>query len=101
MKLWAIFRFELAYQVRRAWVWLIFAALAVFSFLVQRDNSLAEALYQDFFVNSPFAIAKTTVAGGLIWLLLATTVAGEAAARDVGTRMYPLIYTASVSKLEY
>ena len=27
MKLWGIFRFELAYQARRAWNWLIFAAL--------------------------------------------------------------------------
>jgi hypothetical protein len=101
MKLWAIFRFELAYQLRRVWPWLIFATLAVFSFLVQRDNSLAEALYQDFFVNSPFAIAKTTVAGGLIWLLLGATVAGEAGARDVGTRMYPLVFTTPIRKLDY
>ena len=66
-----------------------------------RDGSLAEVLYDDFFINSPFAIAKTTVFGSLVWLLVAGAVAGEAGARDVATGMHPLIYTAPVSKAEY
>ncbi|MDQ3244246.1 MAG: hypothetical protein M3Q09_10995 [Gemmatimonadota bacterium] len=66
-----------------------------------RDGTLAEALYDDFFVNSPFAVAKTTVVGSLIWLLVAAAVAGEAAARDVATGMSPLSYTVPVSKAEY
>ena len=61
MKLWGIFRFELAYQVRRAWPWLISAVLAVIAFLMTRDATLSEALYEEFFLNSPFAVAKTTV----------------------------------------
>jgi ABC-type transport system involved in multi-copper enzyme maturation permease subunit len=101
MKLWEIFRFELAYQVRRTWPWLIFAVLVVVAFLMTRDGSLAEALYEDFFLNSPFAVAKTTVMGSLIWLLVAAVVAGEAAARDVATGMHPLTYTVPVSKTEY
>ena len=101
MKLWEIFRFELTYQVRRAWPWLIFAVLLGLSFLMTRDASLAEALHDDFFANSPFAIAKTTVFGSLIWLLVAAVVAGEAAARDVATGMHPLTYTVPVSKAEY
>ncbi len=36
-----------------------------------------------------------------IWLLIAPAVAGEAAARDVDTGMYPLAYTSPVSKAEY
>jgi len=101
MKVWKLFRFELAYQARRIWPWLIFAALGVFAFLMTRDASLAEALRDDFFVNSPFAIAKTTVTVSLIWLLVAAVVAGEAAARDVATGMHPLIYTAPVGKAAY
>ncbi|HEX2095104.1 MAG TPA: hypothetical protein VHG28_22075 [Longimicrobiaceae bacterium] len=101
MKFREIFRFELAYQVRRAWAWLIFAALLVFAFLMTRDGTLAEALYDDFFLNSPFAIAKTTVTGSLIWLLVGAAVAGEAAARDVATGMHPLTYTAPVSRAAY
>lgn len=101
MKLWEIFRFELAYQARRAWPWLFFAVLIVLNFLMTRDATLSEALHEEFFVNSPFAVAKTTVFGGLIWLLVAAVVAGEAAARDVATGMHPLTYTAPVSKADY
>jgi ABC-type transport system involved in multi-copper enzyme maturation permease subunit len=101
MKFREIFRFEFAYQVRRAWPWLFFAVLIIFAFLMTRDGTLAEALYDDFFLNSPFAIAKTTVTGSLIWLLVAAAVAGEAAARDVATGMHPLTYTVPVSKAEY
>jgi ABC-type transport system involved in multi-copper enzyme maturation permease subunit len=101
MKLREIFRFELAYQVRRAWPWLFFVVLLVISFLLTRDASLSEALYDDFFVNSPFAVAKVTVVGGLLWLLIAAAVAGEAAARDVAAGMHPLTYTLPVSKAEY
>ena len=38
--------------------------------------------------------------GSLIWLLVAAAVAGDAAARDVQTRMHPLTYTAPVSKFD-
>ena len=101
MKLWEIFRFELTYQARRPWPWLICGVLVAFAFLMTRDGSLAEALHDDFFLNSPFAIAKTTVFGSLIWLLVAAVVAGEAAARDTATGMDPLTHTAPVSKAAY
>jgi ABC-2 type transport system permease protein len=95
------FRFELAYQARRVWPWLVLVVLAGLSFLMTRDGSLAEALLDDFFVNSPFAIAKTTVVGGLGWLLMAAAVAGEAGARDVATGMHSLTWTTPVGKTAY
>ena len=101
MKFWEIFRFEFTYQIRRIWIWLFVAVLVVFAFLMTRDGTLAEALLDDFFVNSPFAVAKTTVMASLIWLLVAAVVAGEAAARDVATGLYSLIYTAAISKAAY
>ncbi len=101
MKLWGIFRFELVYQVRRIWPWLFFAVVLVLSFLMARDTSLADAMYEDFLVNSPFAIAKTIVLGSLFWLLVAPAIAGEAAARDLATGMHPLAYTVPVRKAEY
>jgi ABC-2 type transport system permease protein len=101
MRFWGIFRFEFAYQVRRPWPWLMSGALLVVCFLMTRDAALADALYDDFFVNAPFAIAVSTVVGGLLWLLVAPVVAGDAAARDVATGMYPLIYTAPISRAEY
>ncbi|WP_192579106.1 ABC transporter permease/M1 family aminopeptidase [Fibrisoma limi] len=53
------------------------------------------------YINSPFFLILATVFTGVIWLLSAGTIAGQAAARDVQTRMYPLVYTTPVSKLEY
>ncbi|AHM58684.1 putative membrane protein [Flammeovirgaceae bacterium 311] len=101
MKFREIFRYELAYQLGRVWTWLFIAVLLVLSFLMTRDGSLSEVLYAEFFLNSPFSVAKTTVFGSLIWLVMAAAIAGDAAARDVATGMYPLIYTTTLSKREY
>ena len=101
MKLREIFRFELAYQIRRPWPWLAFAVLVVFSFENTRVGMLPVTLSQDFILNSPFIITVVTVFSCLVWLLVASAMAGEAAARDVQTGMYPLTFTTSVSKAEY
>ena len=96
-----IFRFEFDYQIRRVWVWVFIAVVGAFAFLVTRNGFLAEALREDFFLNSPFAIAKATVVSSEIWLVVAAAVAGEAAARDVRAGMHPLTYTAPVRKADY
>jgi ABC-type transport system involved in multi-copper enzyme maturation permease subunit len=101
MKFLEIFRFEFAYQLRRPWPWLFAVVLLALSFLVTRDGSLSAVLYSDFFLNGPFAIAKNTIVGGLVWLIMAAAIAGDAAARDVATGMYPLAYTAPISKVHY
>jgi ABC-2 type transport system permease protein len=97
MKFREIFRFELAYQIRRVSTWVYFAALFGFGFLIMRAGTPEEGV----FLNSPNFVAFFTVMGGVIWLLLAGSVAGDAAARDVETRMDPLTYTAPVSKTDY
>ena len=101
MKLLGIFRFELAYQLRRPWPWLCMAVLVVFAFMNTRVGVVPVTLPQDFILNSPFIIAVVSVFSCQIWLLIAPAVAGEAAARDVHTGMYPLTYTSPVSKTEY
>src|SRR5687768_13986387 len=101
MKLLGIFRFELAYQLRRPWPWLCMAALLVFAFVNTRVAVVPVTLPQDFILNSPFIIAVVSVFSCQIWLLIAPAVAGEAAARDVETGMHPLIYSSPISKTEY
>jgi hypothetical protein len=85
-----IFRFEFVYQARRVRTWLYFAVLFVVAYLLR-----------DGVVNSPFAIAQETILAGLLWILMAPAVAGSAAARDVQTRMHPLVYTTPISKTDY
>jgi ABC-type transport system involved in multi-copper enzyme maturation permease subunit len=98
MKFREIFRFEFAYQVRRVSTWLCFTVLFVFAFWMMVASKPTD---EDVLQNAPFGIAFATVLGGAIWLLIAASVAGEAAARDVQTRMHSLTYTAPVSKAEY
>ncbi|MDQ2669647.1 MAG: hypothetical protein M3Y31_03370, partial [Gemmatimonadota bacterium] len=101
MKLLGIFRFEVAYQLRRPWIWLSMAVLAVFAFFSTRIAIVPVTLPQDFIINSPFIIASVTVFSCQIWLLLTPVVVGEAAARDVHTGMYPLTWTSPISRSEY
>ncbi|NDK55690.1 ABC transporter permease/M1 family aminopeptidase [Pontibacter fetidus] len=51
--------------------------------------------------NNTFHITAITVIGGLIWLVMAAAIAGEAAARDVQLQIHPLTYTAPVTRLQY
>ena len=101
MKFLEIFRFEFAYQIRRISTWLYFAVLAVIAFLFISENYSYDARDGEFFVNAPFIIANVMVFGSLMWLLAAASVAGDAAARDVQTRMFSLIYTTPVSKAQH
>src|SRR5690606_36764048 len=101
MKLRQFFRFEFSHQMRRLWYWLIFATLFAVAFLLTRDGSLAEALRDEVFVNSPFSIAKSTVVGGLLWLVVAATIAGEAGARDDAAGIFPLTYTSPMSRSQH
>ncbi len=101
MKLLGIFRFELAYQMRRPWPWLSMAVLVVFALQSTRVAIVPVTLTQDFILNSPFIIAVVTMFSCQIWLLIAPAVAGEAAARDVHTGMHPLTYTSPISRAEY
>jgi metallo-beta-lactamase class B len=71
MTAWEIARREVARQVRRPSTWLAFAALVIVAFLLVRGGSVSGARSTDFFLNSPFVVAIITVAGGLIWLLVA------------------------------
>lgn len=101
MKLREIFRFEFAYQLRRVSTWLVFAILVLIPYLFVRGSFLADALYADFYINSPFIIASATVFCSLLWLVMGAATAGEVAARDVESGMHPLTYTAPVRRAEY
>jgi ABC-2 type transport system permease protein len=100
MKLREIFRFELVYQARQVRTWLYLAVLLVVAYLVM-ENFANDARNGGALANSPSVIAATTVICNLLWVLIATGVAGSAAARDVKTRMHPLIYATPISNADY
>jgi hypothetical protein len=98
MKFREIFRFEFAYQARRISTWLYFGLLLVVSFLMARNVFVSEALEGGYFLNAPFAVAQVTLVACIMSLLALTALAGGAAARDIETRMHPILYTAPVGK---
>ena len=67
MKFQEIVRFELAYQLRRAWPWLAFAIMVVFAYENTRSGVLPVTLPKDFILNSPFIITAVTTFSCLIW----------------------------------
>ena len=101
MKLRETFRFEVAYQSRRVSTWFYFTLLLVVSFLMAREVFLNEAQEGGYFLNAPFAVAQVTLVACILSLLPLSALAGGAAARDVETRMHPLVYTAPVGKAAY
>lgn len=113
MTLREIFRFELAYQVRRVWTWLYFAVLIVVAYLLIKGNYIHDARSGAYWqrighsapfslmLNAPWVIAMVTVIGSQMAWLVAAPLAGDAAARDVQTRMHPLTYTTPISESDY
>ncbi|HET7229767.1 MAG TPA: hypothetical protein VFJ16_07190 [Longimicrobium sp.] len=101
MKPWEIFRFEAAGQLRRASTWFYFAVVLVLTFVVARVVYIPNARTGGYFFNAPFVIATVTLLGGMFALLPAVALAGPAAARDLQTRMHPLVFTAPIEKAAY
>ncbi|MCC3159760.1 ABC transporter permease [Hymenobacter sp. 15J16-1T3B] len=96
-----IFALELRYQLRRATTWLYFGALLVLAFLIVTANYLSDAQDGYFLLNAPIVVASVAVVCSNFWLVIGASVAGEAAARDVQTRMHLLTYPAPTSKAAY
>ncbi|HLM55627.1 MAG TPA: hypothetical protein VK422_05820, partial [Pyrinomonadaceae bacterium] len=101
MKLWETFRFEVAYQSRRVSTWFYFVLLLWLSFQMAREVFVNEAREGGYFLNAPFAVAQVTTVACMLSLLSLAAFAGGAAARDVETRMHPLVYTVPVGKAVY
>lgn len=101
MKFWEIFRFEFAYQSRRVSTWIYFLLLLLVSFHMAREVFVSEAVEGGYFLNAPFAVAQVTLVACILTLLALAQIAGGAAARDVETRMHPILYTAPINKAAY
>jgi ABC-type transport system involved in multi-copper enzyme maturation permease subunit len=101
MKFLKIFRFEFTYQLRSISIRLYFIAVLCFSFLVVTENFSYDAREGYYLLNAPIVIATVSVLCVVHWLLAGASVAGDAAARDVQTRMHFLTYPTSASKAAY
>lgn len=101
MRFQAVFALEFRYQFRRATTWLYFGVLLLLAFLITLGNYASDARDGYFLLNAPIVLASVTAICSVKWLLIGASVAGDAAARDVQTRMHSLTYTAPASKAAY
>ncbi len=90
MRVVEVFRFELAYQLRRGSTWLYLAVAAALATL-SASGFVDDARSGGFPVDAPIVVAVVTVLAGLFGLLTTAPVAGDAAVRDERTRMAPLL----------
>ncbi|MCC2545818.1 ABC transporter permease [Hymenobacter sp. BT175] len=101
MKFQRIFALEFSYQLRRPATWLYFGVILLITFLVVIANYASDARDGYIVLNAPIVMAAVTVICCVFWLVIGASVAGEAAARDVQTRMHLLTYAAPASKAAY
>ncbi|HYG02566.1 MAG TPA: hypothetical protein VD927_08970 [Chryseosolibacter sp.] len=97
MKFPEIYRFELRYQFRYFSTWLLLTLFLLFGFTILRMVTLPDGTH----LNAPATIAFFTVMGSAIWVVIGGVVSGDAATRDIHTRMHPLMYTTPINKVSY
>ncbi|RNI22668.1 ABC transporter permease/M1 family aminopeptidase [Rufibacter latericius] len=101
MKFRKIFHLEFTYQLRHVSTWGYFAVVFVLAYLFLTANYASDAREGYVLLNAPIVIAAVTVLCCVFWLLMSGAVAGDAAARDVQTRMFSLTYTSPANKRDY
>lgn len=100
MKWREVLRFELAYQLRRKSIWVLFGLFLFPLFGVTMDR-LAKSADGEILYNAPSAVAESGLLLGIVGLLIVAVIAGDAATRDSRTRLEPLMRAAPLSRAAY
>ncbi|HET6681085.1 MAG TPA: hypothetical protein VFG84_07775 [Gemmatimonadaceae bacterium] len=95
-----IVRFEIVAQLRRKSIW-FFLALFMFPLIGVTTDRLRAAPDSDILFNAPFMVAQQAVLWSVVSLLILAAIAGDAATRDVQSRMEPLMHTAPIRRSAY
>ena len=95
MRLGEVFRFELAYTMRRATTWIYAAILFGLAFGIVNANAGRGLAH----VNAPASLALFSVLAGMLGVLVTAALFGDAAVRDVEAAMDPLLFTSPLGKV--
>ena len=95
-----VMRFELVLQLRRKSTWFLFA-LFLFPLIGVTNDALTDSGNRDILFNAPLFVARGSVIFTVVALLVLAGVVGDAATRDVQTRIEPLMHTAPVGRAAY
>ncbi len=95
-----ISRFELTFQLRRWSTW-VFFALFLLPLMGQANSQAIQARAAEMLFTSPLLIAKSCATMSMLALLIMAAVAGDAATRDIQTRLEPLMHAAPIGRAAY
>jgi len=96
MTLGEVFRFEVGYRLRQPSTWVYALVLLGIPFLMMHAiNGSSQHL------NAPVMVTNASLLLGGIGLLVTAGIFGDAAARDVQTRMHALFYTSPLGESQY
>ena len=95
-----IVRFELVHQLRRWPLWVLFG-LFMFPLVGVTLDQLAAAGGAGMPFNAPLGVAQSGAVMGLVATLILAAVVGDAATRDVTTRLEPLMQAAPIGRAAY
>jgi len=95
-----IARFELGYQLRRKSLWFFFGVYLLM-LIGQTNGAALEAVSRKVPYNAPLFVAQHVVMMGLFALMVLAPLAGDAATRDVQTRIEPLLHAAPIRRAAY
>ncbi|HEU4699541.1 MAG TPA: hypothetical protein VFS40_10200 [Gemmatimonadales bacterium] len=91
-----VFRFEVEYRLRRPSTWVYALLLLGMPFLMM--HALGGSRYH---LNAPAMVTKASLVLGGVGLLVTAGIFGDAAARDVQSRMQALFYTSPLPESHY
>ncbi len=91
-----VFRFEIAYRMRQPSTWIYAVILLGVPFLMMHAIDGSSQL-----LNAPQSVMFASGILGGVGMLVSAGVFGDAAARDVSTRMYALFYTSPLRESRY
>ena len=100
MMLGEIYRFELGYQLRRKSTWVLAATFLALAGAVIA-GFIANARSGDFHFNSPLMISATGIVSAMVALIVIAPLAGDAAGRDAGARIEPLLFTTPLGRTAF
>ncbi|MDB4915087.1 MAG: Peptidase rane alanine aminopeptidase [Gemmatimonadetes bacterium] len=96
MTLSEVFRFEVGYRLRQPSTWIYAAVLFGVPFLMMHAINGSRQ-----YMNAPLMVMNVSGVLGGIGMLVSAGLFGDAAARDVQSRMYALFYTSPVRESDY
>lgn len=91
-----VFRFEVEYRLRQPSTWVYALVLFGIPFLMMHAINGSSQ-----YLNAPVMVMQASAILGSIGMLVTAGVFGDAASRDVQTRMYSLFYTSPVRESHY